>query len=417
YTGEVIIVYYPVHTTLAGDARGVDKTNQKVALETYDGIVVKLKSPAGEYLKLSKPMSLSFYAGWNSQNSAPRTNKLWVYNETDNIWVENSNVTLDGDYYIGETTALGHLQFAKPSAPTLLKATIKDVVNNAPVHFFIKHLYQQAAINSNGIAQVYIPTTNNWNKTVVSLFTTCEEFVENFELPEGALPLNLIQNYTAKNLLKFTTEATGQVLDCDFKGINGRAEFNFDGVIYSAPIVNGIYKVKTFSCSNAGVRPTITIYDASNRLLKPTEDFTRAKGSMGTAADISVCSRPISGYFTINAQGKTFTFTAPADIITNIQLANTSVEPFTTIWCDNGKAAAIAITTAGKSVGSFKIGTLDGFIPGIGRLTIFTDGAGTINISKYKTGNTILEGTFSGNANLNATYEKVDFTGSFKIDQ
>jgi len=419
YNGEVTVVSSIVYNSFAGDARGLDNKNQKVTLEAFGSLLIKLKSATGEFLKLAKPMVIHYDMGFNAENTAPPTNKMWVYNESDNVWVESGSVVLNAGSYEGETTGLGYMQFAKSSSPTLLKASIHDAASNFPTGFLVKQLYQSVAVNSNGIALMYVPViTDKIPKSVISpfisLYSPCDEYVQSLQLPDGALPPILAQNFTV-GLSKFTTAVTGRVIDCDFKGINGRAEFNFDGVIYNAAIVNGNYKVKTFGCVDFGDPVTITIYDADNKIIRPTTDFG-TKGYYGKMGDISVCSRPMKAFVTINAANKSYTFSTPADKITYGNYLTTSGALETYIVALNN-ASEFAITAENASVGSYRIFTLDFFMPQVGRLTIFTDGYGTINFDKFKTGGIILEGTFSGKANLNGTFNKIDVSGSFKLEQ
>lgn len=425
YTG-IVNVYIPadhpviINSEIPGDMRGTDANKMPVVLESYGGMVIKLKGQTGENLKLSKPMTYAYTFGFVS--NPIQTVKLWVFDGDSGIWKEDSLASLvNGNYYSGSTTALTFLQLAVPHPPALLRAHLPNVSGFSLVNTSNQYNNtgtQRTRFNSNNVCLLYIPALL---PSTLGLYTPCGDFVTAFSC--DALTAGIATNrYFTVDLSKYLSTITGKIYDCDGVLFSGRAEITVNGNTYSSAVTNGSYSFKIISCQALGAAPStaIRIYDLNNRLITTIPNYTIAAGVVYNAGDINLCQHPITGTVTITAEGKTYKFNTPKDTIKFYSEYQT-LGFFNGIYASNA-TQSFGFSTQHSGVGSFPLATQEFYIPGTHyAMTWGLYPAGTVNITKYHSGTTIIEGNFKTTSNVNYCYcsadREVEISASFKLEQ
>lgn len=429
YAGTVVVETpnvgsFSLDQLASGDERAIDANNSQVVLEPYSGWYFRLKGQAGEALKLSKPMT---YSCRMMTANTPTPLKLWYFNEATGLWAESAGAAVVNNAYVGSTSNQGFLQLAVPYVSTLLRLTVKDALNNIPAGFKIQSARflpnsldyvgpQQATINSKGICLAYVPASAILNLTLLS---PCDRMSSIGVQPLP--PAVKTEQSITPILTKYITSVTGRVEDCTFQPLSGRAQLNVNGIIYTTTLVNGSYIFNVIACGTQNA--ILTVYDANNKVLVQNPYIALFGGSASVVPATSTCTNPITGTFTYTVAGKTYTLTTPTDQITY----ETDIDPLSgkimTMLRGNGVGKGFYLSSLNTTAGTYNIYTGD-FYGGAGYDYFVTWGLftpGTVTYTKYKSGTTIVQGTFNANTTLNfcvgCPNVTVGVTGSFKLDQ
>ncbi|SDG21710.1 hypothetical protein ACRQ5D_30720 [Mucilaginibacter sp. P25] len=414
---------------LPGDTRALTATNQKVVLDHWGGMNVQVYGNTGQLLKLVKPVNYTYKIDWryvyiNKSNPI----KIWSYDEADDIWKEAGDATLNGQYFTGSTTSLSYLQWGTAYPQALLRAYVTDG-NSNPASFFrlgcgidnyAVNSFSGVRINSKGVALIYVPANTQIRTAVAS---PCYDMLNAFLIPPIAVDKKLEQPLVV-NLALYITTFEGKIEDCGFNGVKGRAEFTFNGKkMLSNLDNNGYFKFTFLLCQFNGYNGKLVVYDEQNKIIHQNSN-NPIRAGIKNAYLASLCTVPQAGKVTINVNGKTYTFETPKD---SLSMSET-FEP----W-NGSPTTMISAHSADRTQGflltylGFKGGKVDLYTCGFSipsnnyTMTWGLYERGTTQITKYKTSDTLIEGTFKTKTNLNfsvgAPGEVVEISGSFNISR
>ncbi|NII84266.1 MULTISPECIES: hypothetical protein [unclassified Pedobacter] len=406
-----------------GDVRGLTATNQKVVLESWGGMEVEIYSASGEKLKLSKAVNYTYQIGYQYVYIRNPV-KLWAFNEADGIWTESGAANLVGQTFTGSTVNLSYLQWAYARPSALFRSRVQDKNLNVPAGFEFFYAMSEfnsigipsTNVNSRGNVLLYVPALTNLR---TGMFSPCTDRIEtNYTTP--AIPEGITGGTTyTVDLAPFLTSVTGTVEDCDFKPLNGRAELAIDGKKINSVLLNGAFNLSFIGCGrNSG---TLTIFDGQDKVIYQNNTFSPNRGYKNNLPPITTCTKPLIGSFSIKAEGITYNFQSPQDDIKFQTIQDYSGSLITAISANNDtRGESFYLTYIGQSAGNFNVYTCQLKVPKKSYFLtwgLFTPGI--VNITRYKTGNTLLEGSFKTNTNLNFdlsnTNKIVELTGTFKV--
>ncbi len=432
YTGTVTVeslgnagIY--LEQLLPGDVRAIDANNNPVVLEAYSGWYFRLKGQAGEVLKLSKSMTYSCSA---PTINAPTSPKLWYFNEMTGLWAESAGAVMANNTYVGSTTNVGFLQLALPYTSTLLRLTIKDAKGVIPAGFQVLNSHAtnipsyyygatlHATVNSKGVCLLYVPSSTTLSLTLNSDCVDHTYLGTTQQLAPGVKTEQLITPI----LTPYITSVTGKVEDCTFQPLSGRAELKLKDITYTTTLVNGSYTFNVITCST-GPLGILAVYDANNKILVQNPGIVLTAGYATQVTPTSSCTTPITGTFTYTVAGQTYTLTTPQDKITYEIETDPLSGGFVTMLRGNGVGKGFYLSSESTAAGTYPVLTAD-FAGAPGYDYVLTWGfytPGNVIYTKYKSGTTIVEGTFKTNTTLNyclaCPNKMVEVSGSFKLDQ
>ena len=425
YKGPVKVDAIDLDRNVPGDMRAVSGAD-KVVLETYGGFVLSLKSPAGEELKLSKPATVSY----NRTSGAaifPAKLQSWYFNTVDGLWYERETLTHVSSAYNGTVNSTGFFQIAVPHTMALLRVKVTDSKTSRPGNDVV--LYNSCNqlnftstfscfTNSGGVALVYVPAEL---KLRTIFRTKCSDYIIAQEYTLSRL--NNSEKMAYADLTPYLTDMSGIVEDCDYKGIDGIAEISFPGRKYYANIVSGKYRFKTLTCGNKFA--DLKVYDKNKKLLYTKESYDFVQGKTYNSSDVKVCNRQQQGSVSILADGTTYTFQSPQDSISYYTIyERVFARPVYAIYVNSRDLKkSFYITTLNPALGTLPIYSSALGVSGHSYFMGLTDyEPGSMTISSYKNGSTIIEGTFKTQThhNYDLYSNPRDFReikGSFKITQ
>jgi hypothetical protein len=415
---------------LPGDNRASTAANEKVVIERWGGMNVRVYNDAGQPLKLIKPVSYKYKIDWRYvyiYNSKQARMKLWNYNEADDTWKEAGDVTMNGQYFSGSTSSLSYLQWGIPYPQALLRAYVGDANSNAASFFKIGCGLDEfngtglsgVKINSKGIALMYVAANVPVRTYIV---TPCNDFLDALLLNPIATDKKAEQRFTV-NLAPYITTFEGKLEDCDFKGVKGRAEYTFDGKKMTSVLDNGNFKFTFLHCHSISYfAGKLTVYDEQNKVIHTNDTYLIGAGIKNNYS-ATLCAKQQTGKITVVVQGKTYTFETPKDNVLFSDTYDNYGNLMTLLQADNAsRKESFYLTYPGHVGGDVNIYTLGFGVPSNNYLMTWgLYEPGTAHITKYKTGNTIIEGTFKTKANLNysgyGSNEVVELNGSFSVSR
>lgn len=428
YTGTVTVKmpanrFNEANRQFPGDERGLTSTNQKVVLESWGGMEVEIYGASGEKLKPGKPVNYTYQIGYQ-YTYLQSDLKLWAYNEAEGIWIESGTAKLAGQTFTGSTLNLSYLQFAYDHSSILLRAHILDKNRNIPVGFEFRYAMREfnniglpsALVSSSGTVLLYIPLGISIR---TFLNSPCGDRIEtNYDIPP--LKNGVVASFTySVDLTPYLTSVTGNIDDCDFKPIDGRATLEVNGKKLNSNLVKGVFNFDFLDCgSNSAI---LTIYDTQDRVIHQNNTVVYHRGYKNTIAPITTCTKAIKGAISIMAEGVTYTFQSPQNVIQLQTFQDYSGNLIKAIIAENDlRKESFYLTYIGETTGNFNVLSCQLKLPN--KSYFFSAGllpGGQAQIIKYKTDNTLLEGAFKTNTNLNIistnTTKVVELSGNFKI--
>jgi hypothetical protein len=100
---------YAMHDSndqLPGDLTAITKAGQPVRLSSYGAVSVSLRDMAGKPLNIAKGKSalIRLPIDGDLLGGSPPTIKLWSFDETKGVWIEEGVATKNGNAYVGKVT-------------------------------------------------------------------------------------------------------------------------------------------------------------------------------------------------------------------------------------------------------------------------------------------------------------------------
>jgi hypothetical protein len=224
------------------------------------------------------------------------------------------------------------------------------------------------------------------------------------------------------NLAPYITTFEGKIEDCDFKGIKGRAKYIFDGKKMTSGLENGYFKFTFLHCHTSYFAGKLIVYDEQNKVIHTNDNYLIGTGIKNNYS-ATICTTQQTGKVTINLEGRSYTFETPRDNVAFLDTYDNYGNLMTAITADNAdRKESFFLTYAGHMGGNVSLYTFDFAIPS--KNYLMTWGyfePGTAQITTYKTGNTLIEGTFKTKTHLNFSgygpNEVVELSGSFSVSR
>lgn len=96
---------------MPGDFIGENESGEEIALIPYGIFLVDVKDNTGGYLDVAadKTIKISIPV---SDNNAPNSVALWLFDEIEGIWKEKGTATIEGQFYVAQVSEFGHWAIA-----------------------------------------------------------------------------------------------------------------------------------------------------------------------------------------------------------------------------------------------------------------------------------------------------------------
>lgn len=298
---------------MPGDLRGVNALNEETVLATYGMMAVELIGENGEELQVAENMEVEVETRLPDGfvDNAPATIPLWHFDETEGIWKEEGEATLDGNVYRGVVT---HFSFWNHDFPYPLINVKGQVVDekgeplaNIPVRIQIvgEKYYGYGKTNEDGFFCGLVPKDFELEISIYGAPPCGNDvlYMENIGTHSSDLvlpPITIVPDPgTAIN-----ASFSGRLVDCDGNPVsNGymRGEFNNQYFHLFVDETDGTFNQSYVFCSlNNDLK--IKGYDVDNLL--ESDDQTFAIEEDIQVGDLMACNW--SSYISYDLNGERF---------------------------------------------------------------------------------------------------------------
>lgn len=407
-----------------GDVRGLSAAKEKVVVETWGGINIRLFDDEGNALKLIKPMKYTYNVGPRYIFIKKKIN-IWAYNETDHVWEDTGEAIVASEKFTGSTLNLNYIQWGISHGRALLNAYVLDnSISLKPIGYNFGYAFDinnrnaipSIKLNSNARALIYVPANTRELKPIIT--NECGETAEVASYISAIAAGSKFEQYFWTDLAAQVKKLEGTIENCDFTLLKGRGEYTFGGKTYTCKINGGAFKFSFFDCKGNYPGGKLVLYDEQDKVIYQNDTYMR-----GDAFDypiVSTCTKPQVGKITIRLQDKVYTFQSPQDNIQFLTTSNSGQTVSVVTAESTERKESFVLTYTGTSAGNFTLLSFYFIIPNKSYwMTWGYFPRGTTDVTKYKKDNTLIEGTFNTKTHLNFnTYgnnEIVDLSGEFSI--
>lgn len=429
YTGQVNIAAHwinptgtELNRTMPGDLRGVDTAGSVKLLTTYGMAAVELTGAAGELLQIAsgKKATLTLPLPSALAASAPASIPLWYFDEKSGLWKEEGSAAKTGNSYIGTVSHFSYWNCDMPSNFVRFNCTITNgkgiPITNAYVKISVVGDPQRAGYG-------YTDSTGYASGAVANNAALMLEVFGEYNCLAGLYAKNFTTTTTDVSLGKIVIPAsasatiTGNVTDCSNKPVtNGFIVMQKDGLNFYQPLSNtGTFNFTTAICNTTS---SLTLIAEDNTALKASAPVNlTVSGGDFQAGTLIACTFSTLQFFNYSINGTNYSFTAPADSLTQYTKPQNTPPPIIIIASrppTNNQSAMIDFVQTGAAVNSQQ-NLISFSCPEIGNPSTFVI---PINvkiteygvIGQFMAGN--FTGTFKGPAPTNIQYQ---VTCSFRV--
>lgn len=198
---------------MPGDFIGEDETGAEKSLIPYGIFLVDAEDNSGEYLSIASNKTFRITIPV-SDNNAPNTVSLWLFDEIEGIWKEKGTATIEGQFYVAEVSEFGQWAIADMGEKIDISGTVfKDNEPTGNVLMALRNLSTGTTrftySNSRGAYNFKIAANSLTKLGVYS--QTCEDFLESKDIAVGEEDL-VNQDFTNGNGI---TIYSGESRDCN----------------------------------------------------------------------------------------------------------------------------------------------------------------------------------------------------------
>ncbi|MBK8711588.1 MAG: carboxypeptidase regulatory-like domain-containing protein [Niastella sp.] len=310
-----------LNSEMPGDLRAINTDNKMQLLTTYGMAAVELTGAAGEKLQIAsgKKATLHFPLSPSLSASSPASIKLWHFDETKGLWIEEGSAMKTGNEYVGEVSHFSFWNCDVPANYIHLSMTIKNTSGEAVPHAWVKisvvsnpQMSSYGYTDSSGYVSGAV-FANSQLKIEVFSNHNCGQPVYTQIITTGTTDLSLGDIIISPSPT-LMANVEGTVTDCNNTAVvNGRMFIHTPSGFNIIPITNGHYIWHYLLC------------DGPENVIFIAEDITGGAQSLpitvnihaggNNMATMQACGVSTQQYWNMNINGTTYNLTAPADTL------------------------------------------------------------------------------------------------------
>lgn len=337
--------------TMPGDLSAIDKSGNIVQLATYSMILVELFGENGEPLNLkeSHTATVEFPIKGTAANSAPDVIPLWSLDENTGTWIEEGQVTKEGDFYVGEVSHFSFWNCDVPFELVNLAGKLIDLDGNPISH-------QQVSIEiANGGAVRYANTNMEGlfagaipkdELLTLRINNICQEAIYTQSIGPFSTDQNIVVSAdNIENLILLT----GSIKDCEEEPVeNGYAVVEISaGLKEIIPIdAVGNFSHPTTVCENED----LIIYGVDQESLKKSPEISIVNaGQMSENLGEIVACDVLNEFLFLKVDGSLIPFTDSTTLLRTPSKLTMQIIPSTNNPIQDGLNITITNPTIGAN--------------------------------------------------------------------
>lgn len=302
---------------MPGDLRGTNTSDQQVQLTSYGMIGVELESIDGEALNLAdgQTATIEMPVPNTLLGNAPATIPLWHFDESNGIWIEEGEATLQGDKYVG---TVSHFSFWNCDVPNDFIDLTGSVINEGGgIQDVLVKITSSSNgstgygyTNEDGLFNGFVP---NDETLTIAVLDDCGNEIYSAEIgpfsADATLDPIVITNANTTNIT-----VSGLLEGCNMTTVtNGYVKMEYGAAYAIIPLnSDGSFSCTKNICGEDNI--TLTGYDLTEFNQSTAQDFDVTGITNLDAGVISACNNDIEEYFVSNIGNQTITF---LDVVVN----------------------------------------------------------------------------------------------------
>jgi hypothetical protein len=407
--------------TMPGALRGINSNSRRVGLQSFGMAGVQLFGSGGQRLNLAENAvaQMAFPLEQQLQNQAPAEIKLWNFDLTSGYWREEGIVLRMGDFYEAEVSHFSfwgvHADFEGVQLEGVLENESGDPLANTLVTVMSvnENSFETSYTNSEGIFSGMVP-----EGMPLQLFVSNSCNVSIYGQNLGTLTEDTdLGTLTVPASEAASAQLSGSLVNCDGNPVGmGMIQISWpQGYQYLLANTDGTFS-QSFTYCDATEFQIYIVDMNSGQTLSLTED---AEPNIALG-ELTVCEGLHDEYISLNFNGEEFFYPAPVQFL----------QQGRPVFRSQGSMHSIQLTVESAGVGTyeneeasivyyayFETQDIPLFYQG-GSCSIGECGNFSISISQYGAVGSYIEGTFTGELDMNTsvnTYPNAPVSGSFRV--